>query len=134
MPLPTWLRRRSTEPEQWQPGNPKRLADDFQALQADAAELGRQLTVTRQALDVEAARASAAAQRAEAAEGEHSKAAELLKQSHRGLRDVADERDRLTTANSSLRRQLHREFGYDEAAIDAIENGSGEPAGKRALT
>jgi membrane protein involved in colicin uptake len=121
--LPASLRRRPTadpapKPEPW-PANPRTVADDLRESLANEAERAKQLRETRQQLDIEAARAAAAEQRAERAEGEHKAAAEQLAQAHRELRG-------LRAANAGLSKQLHDAM-YDDADRAAIESGTGQP-------
>jgi hypothetical protein len=118
--LPAFLRRQSVEPKPepepapW-PGNPRTVADDLRIAQANEATLAEQLRENRQLLDGNelVRRLDQAERRAQCAEAEHERVAAELAAAH--------------TVNLRLRKQLDRDFGYDEAAIAAIESGTGEP-------
>jgi hypothetical protein len=129
--LPASLRRRpvaepAPKPEPW-PANPRTYGDDLRASQANEARLSALLVKARQEADVQAARAAAFEQRAERAEAALGLARTQGANLHRDLREVADECDRLETANARLRQQLDKSFGYSEAEIAAIESGTGQP-------
>jgi chromosome segregation ATPase len=138
--LPAFLRRRP-ESAPWQPGNPARLAEDLRETQEHGADLARQLTAARQFADIEAAARAAAERRAEQAEAAHKTAAEEFTMAHRDLRELTDVCGRLETANTclqseitglrtanaGLQKQLANAMGYDDAALNAIETGTGQP-------
>jgi hypothetical protein len=126
--LPAFLRRQAVElkPEPW-PGNPRTVADDLRIAQTNEANLSRLLVAARKDADLEAARAAAFERRATEAEAAHKRVAEQLTATHRDLRELADDHDRLTAANGRLRRQLDRDFGYSDAELAAIANGTGQP-------
>jgi hypothetical protein len=146
---PTFLRRLvDAEPlpvaqvELW-PANPRSYDDDLKQSLSNEAFLAAQLRDARRLLDktegtalrrtaerraeraeaelaVEAARASAFEQRAEAAEGQHAEAAGLLAESQREVRRLRADRD-------GLRKQLDRALGYDAADLAAINSGTSQP-------
>jgi hypothetical protein len=125
------------------PANPATYDDDLLRSQHNEAYLAAQLRDARRLLDktegtalrrtaerraeraeaelaVEAARASAFEQRAEAAEGQHAEVAGLLAESQREVRRLRADRD-------GLRKQFDRALGYDDADLAAINSGTGQP-------
>jgi hypothetical protein len=101
--LPRLRRRPVVEP--W-PHNPRSVADDLRESLAHEAVLAAELTAARQRADIADARAAAAGLRADDAE-------QRLEKAHRELR--------------SVRQQLHNAMGYDDAALAAIDAGTGQP-------